>query len=534
MVTSPTGFGDPILDDRDPTPKARVVEELEATRRAMRRCLQATGLLRIALVVLALAAVLALADWMWILPVGVRAAGLVAMLVVGAVLGIRLALRIGRFDREDAAVGVEEGHPELGQRVRTALEYLEPTPDTAPASPGLVGALVDDTDRRTRGLDFGEVVPWATFERLKFAAVVAVLAALVTLCASPGLRTAALRLALRPAHYTTIEVKPGDKTVKAGDDFTLTVNLAGRPVRSAYLLHRRAVHNTAWTAVPLGPTPRPGEPARPLTGALESTLKDCQIDLEYRVVAGDVESPTYRLNVLHPLKLRQIVASITPPNYTRRPPSVLRQGNFEVVEGSRVRLTFALDRDPRSAELVLISGEGGAAREKVPLRIRQSRLSADLPPLTKDVAYELNAKAPDGMALESARFQIRVKPDEKPTIRFIRPRESLAVLPTAEVPMHVEAADDYGVARVGIAYKLGNGPEESLYLRDHPDQPPSVEALAKLYLEKHKLSYTDGLTYYAFVEDNRPYRPHRVVTDLRFLDILPYKQAFQLVEGGGT
>ena len=61
-----------------------------------------------------------------------------------------------------------------------------------------------------------------------------------------------------------------------------------------------------------------------------------------------------------------------------------------------------------------------------------------------------------------------------------------------------------------------------------------MEALATLYLEKHPLTYSDSLTYRAFVEDNRPAEPHRASTELRFIDIVPYKQAFQLVDGGGT
>src|SRR4028119_1255297 len=86
-----------------------------------------------------------------------------------------------RIRREEAAIAVESGFPELGQSVRTTLEYVEPTPATAPAPPGprgpgrsarppgeragpppapapassrLVDALVADTDRRTEGLDF--------------------------------------------------------------------------------------------------------------------------------------------------------------------------------------------------------------------------------------------------------------------------------------------------------------------------------------------------------------------------------------------
>ena len=114
------------------------------------------------------------------------------------------------------------------------------------------------------------------------------------------------------------------------------------------------------------------------------------------------------------------------------------------------------------------------------------------------------------------------------------PRKSWPSLPRPRCRSRSQAADDFGVARVGIACKVGNGPEESLDLRDHPDQPLTVRAMATLYLEKHKLTYTDGITYYAFVEDNHPVKPHRVVSELRFIDILPYKQAFQYVEGGGT
>ena len=91
------------------------------------------------------------------------------------------------------------------------------------------------------------------------------------------------------------------------------------------------------------------------------------------------------------------------------------------------------------------------------------------------------------MKLEAESFRIKVAPMSKPTIRFIRPEESLAVTPTTEVPIQVEAGDDFGVSRLGINYKVGDGPEETLHLADFKDQPVTAQALATLYLEKHKL-----------------------------------------------
>ena len=139
------------------------------------------------------------------------------------------------------------------------------------------------------------------------------------------------------------------------------------------------------------------------------------------------------------------------------------------------------------------------------------------------------------MKLEEAKLTAsRLKLDDKPTIRFIEPEESLAVTPTTEVPIQVEASDDFGVSQLGISYKVGDGPEETLHLARLENQPVTAQGLVTLYLEKHKLTFTDAITYYAFAEDNYPPKPHRVVSELRFIDILPYKQEYQLVEGGGT
>ena len=198
-------------------------------------------------------------------------------------------------------------------------------------------------------------------------------------------------------------------------------------------------------------------------------------------------------------------------------------------------MQFAIDlnREPRNATLAL-GAIDDPSRTTVPLEIQGTRLSGTLPKVSAEQAYEIVAEAADGVALDPARYRIQVQPDEPPSLKFVRPEEELAVIPTAEVPIEIQADDDFGLARVGISYRVGKGPEESLLLRDHTDQPLTVRALTMLYLEKHKLTYTDNITYHAFVEDNRPDSPHRVVSELRFIDILPYKQAYQYVEGGGT
>ena len=139
-------------------------------------------------------------------------------------------------------------------------------------------------------------------------------------------------------------------------------------------------------------------------------------------------------------------------------------------EGSKVRFQIALDRQPVSARISWTE-EGSKAPKTTPLTIDGNRLKAELPPLDKDVRYEIIASASDGMKLDSAFFNIKVKPDEKPSVRFLKPTEAYSATPTTEVPLKVTTSDDYGVAKVGMVYQIGDGPEETLYLDNPKDQP---------------------------------------------------------------
>ena len=127
----------------------------------------------------------------------------------------------------------------------------------------------------------------------------------------------------------------------------------------------------------------PGKPRQPLIGTLSATLKDCQTDFDYRVVAGEVESQTFHVKVVHPLVLTGLEATITPPAYTRRPSEVVKEGNFRAIDGSRVRLAVTLDHAPRSAQ-VLLGSSTDASPQSIPLQIDGTRLAGELPPITAD------------------------------------------------------------------------------------------------------------------------------------------------------
>ncbi len=419
-----------------------------------------------------------------------------------------------------------------------------------------------DTDRQARAIDFRTLIPWQRVRWQATALTSLVVAGLLALVVSPDARIALERLLLVPVHYTRISVMPGDSQVRVGEEAVIQAELSGRPVRYVELRYRTvgkpsdatAAHE--WQFVPLGPTGHqesdaenrydaPADDGIALAGTVGTKLTDLQEDLEYQVVAGQVASDIFRLTIIRPLVLKEVAATITPPAYTRRPPVVESKGSVKVIEGSRVELMFTLDRPPQSAKVALhLKSPDAEAVPQPAVRIEGAELSVELSTIDQELEYELSAEAADGMKLEPRRFRIRVAPDQKPTIRFVEPPEQLEVTITTEVAMRVEAADDFGVAKIGIVYQIADEPQAQLYLEDLAQQPLTVEALATLFLERHEVNFNDAVTYYAFVEDNFPgapsgsegpnrsQGPNRATTELRFIDLRPYRRDYQWLRPG--
>jgi len=133
------------------------------------------------------------------------------------------------------------------------------------------------------------------------------------------------------------------------------------------------------------------------------------------------------------------------------------------------------------------------------------------------------------------RYKIEVLEDRAPRVSFEQPDEALEVHPIAEVLNRIRVGDDFGLTKAGIVFQFNNGDEQTLIVKDFRAEPAKTRTTAALQemllLEKLAASPTDSLTYYAFAEDNYPAGSKRTETDLRYLDIRPFKREYKLMEG---
>jgi hypothetical protein len=486
-------------------------------------------------------AVLAAADYRLELPRDVRAAGLVGVLIATLmVLWARVIAPLVWWTRRRTATEIESRFPQLGQRIRTVVQYAglpEPILHSEGVTPSLVEALEEETEIQALPLPLDRIVPRRRVWAVAMSAALPALMLLVAAATDPEWRIALQRVFLSRKAYTSLEVVPGNLTVDQGADVPITVELAGRLDRDVVLFARpEGRTELAWKATRLD-APDGADGSR-----RASRLEKIKEPLDYRVVAGSTSSPTYRIGVRYPLALESFDVHLAPPAYTGIPPSTVKGGDLRVVEGTDATLRIAFDSLPEKASLIVTDpavrarkDQAAPAPQVIPLALHVgfNRMTYTVGlNLTRGVIYQIEASTPDGRALPKNRFKIEVVEDRPPRVTFEQPDEALEVHPIAEVLNRIRVGDDFGLTRAGIIFQFNNGDEQTLILKDfrlETKGPVTTAALqGMLMLEKLAATSTDSLTYYAFAEDNYPAGARRTETDLRYIDIRPFKREYKL------
>jgi transposase len=475
---------------------------------------------------------------------GARAASLaLAAAGVAAWLGTGVRRHAFGLTRPRTAADIERAFPELGQSVRTTVQYSTVRPEemeTTGVRGALVGALRDETHARSRSLNFDEIVPVATVWRLVAVFGAAVLGMLAVGARDPEWRVAAGRALLAETPYTELEVAPGDVKIDQGASVDVVVRVIGRPRETVTLWTRdTAKEGSEWTERDLVPDAAKAGDAGGTANSYAAKIEGIKHPVDYRVTAGPAESPVHRVGVRYPLAIKAVSVELTPPAYTLQAAKSVADPNLSVLEGTQAKFSVTFDQPPRTASLLVAGFARGPDRQvpeprAVPLQLAGVTGTATLD-LTEDFKYSILAETEDGLRLPENSYRVRVRPDQPPEVYFEEPRDGLDVHTLAEILMRARVRDDYGLARAGIVFEVNNEEEYPLVALEFPITAEAIKeqgrtapelqaALEKvLPLEFFQLQQTDSVAYYAWVEDNRPDKPQRTVTDLRFVDIRPFR-----------
>lgn len=401
-------------------------------------------------------------------------------IVVGA-----LAIPLLRFSHRRATHLAEKRIPGFDQRLLTVVERSDP-------SNPFIEILAEDTLRIAKENHLQDLASSRCSLIYSGAGLAAAVAIVWLIVAGPGywgygasvLWTGGAPASRRPLYE--IAVQPGNRTIRRKSDQLITAKLLGFSARSI-ILHAKYASATKWEDIPMQPTPEENG-YRFLFAAVAEPI-------EYYVQANSSTSKHYELRVKDlPAVKRVRVAVHFPAQLQLKDVVDDPGGDIRAVEGSRADISVLTDRPLDRGVLVL---ENGA---KVPLERGEGNwLKADLP-ITKDGSYHVAAVDGGELIRISDDYFIEAKKDEPPTVRILRPGRDPHVSPIEEVPVTVEAADDFGLHGMELHYSVNGGSEQVVPLIKSKDLK-DAQGNTTLYLENFKLVPGDVVSFYATAKD---------------------------------
>ena len=296
------------------------------------------------------------------------------------------------------------------------------------------------------------------------AAVLAVIVAGATV--GEHVRIGAVRLlnpfsSVRWPHDTTIviaEPASGWRAVQM-ESFTIHGTVTGQVPRTVTLLYR---HEGRGREIPQDiPVRIDGR-----TGSFEYTFAKVVKPLTFVVAGGDYRTDTYEIAIAERPYITKIEAHYQYPPYVGRPNRTVPSGELDGLEGTKVRLVLACSMP--LTEAVYIFEHDGRTDDPEPLRPLDAEGTTfeKVLVLSDSGRYTVELHEKHGLReSRPERHDIRVTPDERPTVELTSPGRDQTATGRASIDVAFVARDDFGLSKVEFLYAVDDGPPKVLSSR---------------------------------------------------------------------
>jgi len=395
---------------------------------------QFNSTVRTALVLLAGVVVLALFLWFILRPLA-RLAGLLPSLD-----DFTLAKRVG------------ERFPEIHDRLLNALQlHRDAERGASLYSHELIDASLQDLGEEIRGLDFRLTVDRSlvgTSAQWFVATSVGVLLLVA------GLNTALFGAVHRlmnfgqeftpPARYW-FEVYPGNQEVVKGAHVEVSVfvhSASGQriPARGLQLFFRLEGQARFEEA-----SLRPDS-----AGVFKTVFQGVRGTTEYFVQLEDVQSELFRLRVTDRPVLKSVQVRLEYPRYTKLPPRIQDEfvGDVTAPAGTRISVHGAANKGLTHGRIAF--GDGSL----LPLVLRGEQFDASFT-LKTETTYQIEVQDAEGLTnLDPVKYQLKIIPDEPPSVAILQPGRNLDLAGATELPLLIQIKDDFGFSRLRLGHRL--------------------------------------------------------------------------------
>ena len=313
-----------------------------------------------------------------------------------------------------------------------------------------------------------------------------------------------------------ISVNPGDTSLEAGTAVVITARFGGKLPNEVKLLMGRSAEDVQEIQLTRNLED-------PVFGGI---IPQVNSDMYYHIEYANRRTREYKIITYNHPRLERADANIVYPSYTNLPDKVIKDTRqIGVIEGSKVTLTFTLNKEVDTARL---SARDGSELDLSKDTEDPNIFTAFLEPVQRR-QYELKLVDDRGRANKvPPRFVIDVHKNLPPELKPIFPNRDMEASPLEELTFEADVSDDYGVTAHGVSFTLAGIENRDVKLGDAipPNQTKAMEYL--LELEESGARPDQLLTYYFWADDIGPDgNIRRTSTDLYFTEIRPFEQIFR-------
>ncbi|MGA8030087.1 MAG: hypothetical protein WB992_23315 [Bryobacteraceae bacterium] len=314
-----------------------------------------------------------------------------------------------------------------------------------------------------------------------------------------------------------IAVQPGNKTIRRKSDQLITAQLLGFAAHNV-TIHARYGGAPKWDEIAMAPK-TDGSAYHFLFAGLSDPV-------EYYVQAGSAQSKHYTIGVKDLPGVKRVRVALHFPSALGLKDVVEDPGgDVRAVAGTQADIAVLTDRPLDRGLLVLDNG----SKIELARTVNGGQgnwLTARLP-INRDGSYHVAALDGAETIRISDDYFIEAKKDEPPSVKILKPGADPHVSPIEELPVTIEASDDFGVEGLELHYSINGAPEQVVPLLK-TNGARETEATATLYFENFKAVPGDLVSFYATARDaNTTSR-----TDIVFAQTEPFEFKFTQSQSG--
>ena len=446
---------------------------------------------------------------------------LLAVAVIGLLIGFVLLPLRRRVSDEQVALYLEEHEPTLRSALIGALAADAPASNLSPA---LARRTIETAVERCREVEGGLRIERQALRRASGMLGGVAIAGLLLFLAGPEFIRFGARAIFTPlrtaeaAPLFRVLVQPGDTSVARGADLPVRATLAGFNSQTVDVV-MRLEGDSIIQRIPMLPAVD-GEGYEVRLFALAQAA-------EYHVEAGSVRSPSFRVGVLDVPYVDRIDLELRFPAYTGLEPRFIENGgDIAAPAGTTVRLRAHATQLVDGAELVLSDGR------TVTLAVDSAGMLAGEFQVRASGLYHVALASRGKSEAASPQYLIDVLDDLRPTVEFSKPGRDITATSVDEVFLEARAQDDYGIRSLELRYSVNGAPEQTIPLYEG-GRLAEVTAGHTVFLEEMDLEPGDFISYYAQTTDVGPGAREPVSSDIYFLEIRPFNRNYRQADSGG-